>query len=209
MWGGWYDDPILMKELLDMKNIYSNKSINEVNSPTKEVVFFADERGYARLFSASPQLNGIHQTRLAMGNTGVPYDIYTVEDAESILGNYKVAVFPMPTSSEAGNKAKELCGKMGIPYLSATTDHCALTIAELKDFYKSHGIHFYSEENDVVYLGNGYIGLHSSTAGRKRLILPEHHSISAIFGANTFETINGSIEFDLKENQTALFFISK
>ena len=209
MWGGWYDDPILMKELLDMKNIYSNKSINEVNSPTKEVVFFADERGYARLFNASPQLNGIHQTRLAMGNTGVPYDIYTVEDAESILGNYKVAVFPMPTSSEAGNKAKKLCGKMGIPYLSATTDHCALTIAELKDFYKSHGIHFYSEENDVVYLGNGYIGLHSSIAGRKRLILPEHHSISAIFGANTFETINGSIEFDLKENQTALFFISK
>lgn len=209
MWGGWYDDPSLMKELTDMKHLCDNASKEKGKSPRSEVVFFADERGYAHLFNASPQLSGINETRLAMGNTGVPYDTYMAEDAESILGNYKAAIFPMPIPSEAGIKAMELCEKMNIPYIRATAEHCSLTTNELCEFYKSCGLHFYTNEKDVVYVGNGYVGLHSATGGKKRLILPERYRVSLILDANVYEETTDIIEFDLEENQTALFYVSK
>lgn len=208
MWGGWYDDPILMNELFEMKRIYDNELREKGDAPPREVVFFADERGYARLFSASPQLSGINATRLAMGNTGVPYDIYMVEDAERVLGNYKAAVFPIPLESDAGRRAMELCKKSSIPYISATAEHCSLTVNELCDFYKSSGIHFYTEENDVVYAGNGYVGLHTAIGGRKQLRLPKRYTVSAVFGAEISEKVTDVIEFDLKENATALFSVS-
>ena len=78
----------------------------------------------------------------------------------------------------------------------------------MRNFYKTNGIHFYSEENDVVYVGNGYIGLHSAVGGTKRLHLPHTANVSSIFGAE-FSTQNTDlIEFELKENATALFAIS-
>ena len=208
MWGGWYDDPGIMKELLDMKHIYDGNLVKQKGSPSNEVVLFADERAYAHLFSASPQLGGINVTRLQMGNTGVPYDIFMAEDAERILKNYKAAIFPMPATSDTGKRAMKLCDKMGIPYLSATAEHPSLTVAELCDFYRSCGVHFYTDENDVVYAGNGYVALHSSVGGKKRLHLPERHDVSAIFGSSLSKTATDEVEFDLEENATALFEIS-
>ena len=143
-----------------------------------------------------------------MGNTGVPYDSCMAEDADLILKNYKAAIFPMPIPSDAGKHAMELCEKMSIPYLSATPDHYELTSEEIKAFFKNNGIHIYNDENDVVYLGNGYIGLHSAVAGSKRLRLPEHYTVTAIFGTDFQQRYTDIIEFNLKENATALFSIS-
>ncbi len=209
MWGGWYDDPILMKELHSMKRIYDRETAKKAPHPSPEVVFFADEGGYAHLFSASPQLGGINRTRLAMGNTGVPYDICMVEDAEHVLENYRAAVFPMPVASDRGRAAMELCEKMGIPYISATADHYELTLEELGEFYQSNGIHLYTEGGDVVYVGNGYIGLHSSVGGKKRLRLPAPYTASSVFGADVSEKCGDIIEFYLEENSTALFSLSQ
>ena len=203
MWGGWYDDPLLMEELTEMKKIYGIESPRAVLAP--EVVFFADERGYASLFSQSPHLKAIPRTRTAMGNTGVPYDAFLVEDAEAILHRYKAAVFPMPISSEAGRHAMALCKQMGIPYLTATVDRPELSVEELKAFFKKSKIHIYTEEKDVVYLGNGFLALHSAVGGNKRLRLPSHEILKAVFGAEgTRQTADG-MEFCLKPNATALF----
>ena len=62
--------------------------------------------------------------------------------------------------------------------------------------------------DDIVYLGNGYIGLHSATGGRKRLSLPERQSVATVFGADFTAQVTDTIEFDLTKNATALFSIS-
>ena len=144
-----------------------------------------------------------------MGNTGVPYDSCMVEDADNLLKNYMAAVFLMPIPSETGKHAMELCEKMGVPYLTATADHYELTVDEIRDFYKTNGIHFYTEEKDVVYVGNGYIGLHSAVGGKKRLHLPRTCTISPIFGAELPTQTTDCIEFELKENATTLFCVSQ
>ena len=192
-----------------MKKLYDEEPNNPDRSISSDVVFFADEQGYANLFSQSPHLKGITRTRTAMGNTGVPYDSCMVEDANKLLKNYKAAVFVMPIPSEAGKHAIELCERMGIPYLTATADHYELTVDELREFYKANGIHFYTEEKDVVYVGNGYIGLHSVVGGTKRLHLPRAYTVSSIFGVELPAQTTDCIEFTLKENATALFAISQ
>ncbi|MBO5682865.1 MAG: hypothetical protein J6S10_02705, partial [Clostridia bacterium] len=85
MWGGWYDDPSLMSELSDMKKLYDEEVDASKNPTSAEIAFFADERAYAKLFSRSPHLSAIKDTRTAMGNIGAPYDVFMVEDAKEVL----------------------------------------------------------------------------------------------------------------------------
>ena len=206
MWGGWYADPVLMNELIEMKQIYEKlPACQNALSLSPQIALFADERAYANLYSNSPQLKGIIKTRTAMGLTGVPYDSFLVDDAEDILSSYSAAVFIMPIPSEAGKKAMQLCEKMGIPYITATADHYELTTEELDAFYRRAGVHFYTEKGDVIYVGNGYIGLHSATGGIKTIKLPHKCNASAVFGTSFIQNNTDTLSFTLEENDTALF----
>ena len=210
MWGGWYDDPTLMETLRQMKQLYDNEPLADSSDAlSPEIVCFTDEQSHANLMTGSPHIDAIMNTRTAMGNTGVPYDSCMIEDAMHILPGYKAAVFPFPIPSEAGRRAMELCERMGIPYLTTTADHYELTVDEIREFYKDCGMHFYTEEKDVVYVGNGYIGLHSSIGGVKKLQLPRTYSVSSVFGADIPTKNTDCIEFELKANATALFTISR
>lgn len=207
MWGGWYDDPLLMDEVIKMKQICDKELGKEKAKLSPEIVFFADETGYANMFNNAPQLHGIIGTRTAMGNIGAPYDSVMVEDAEAVLKNYKAAVFPMPIPSEAGKKAMQLCEKLGIPYISATPEHYVLTVDKLCSFITKSDVHIYSEEKDVVYAGNGYVGLHTATGGVKNIKLPQPYCVTSVFGTKAFSQITDTIQFELNENETALFSI--
>ncbi len=205
MWGGWYKDSLLMDEVTRMKRIVDGSSESHPSPIRSEVVFFADETSYANLLSRSPHLSSITLTRTAMGNTGAPFDTYAVEDAEEVLGNYKAAVFPFPIPSEAGIRAMELCERLGIPYLRTTGEHPSLTSSRIRDFYEKSGVHLYVDEGDVIYVGDGYIGLHSAVAGTKTVSLPRTLKVTPVFGADIEDTITDKLTFHLDECATALF----
>ena len=209
MWGGWYDDLVLMKELSDMKKIFDSEADQKSPLLAPEVVFFADERGFSELLIDSPQIKAISQTRTNMGNIGTPYDLFMVEDAPSVLKRYKAAVFSMPIPSEEGIRVMNLCDEYGVPYISATTDHLVLTTDEIQSFLKQSGVYIYTEEKDVVYVGNGYAALHSSIEGKKSIKLPADCIVTAIFGADIPKQVTNHIDFMLKENGTALFKIDR
>ena len=209
MWGGWYKDEMMMSELAQMKKLYEHGFCPQVDVLSPQVVLFADEAGYANLPCHSPQMSAVSTlTRTAMGNTGVPYDTYMVEDADKILKNYKAAVFLMPIASVAGERARKLCKELGIAYIIAPEAEGGLTASQLQSFYKDNGIHFYTDNNDVVYVGNGYAALHSEHGGKKRLCLPKACAVKAVFGADYSAEKCDVIEFDLQENATALFSVT-
>ena len=60
----------------------------------------------------------------------------------------------------------------------------------------------------MVYVGNGYVALHSAHGGVKRLHLPRACTPSAVFGADLQSTLTDTLEFALEENATALFSIT-
>ena len=205
MWGGWFADPMLMEALVEMKALYD---IPRAENPlSAEVAFFADEQAYARLFSHSPEMRGIVESRTEMGKSGVPFDSPMVEDAEALLPKYKAAIFPFPIASDAGRAAIALCERLRIPYLAASPAHPAFTKEELRAFFEASGIHAYAENGNVVYLGCGYLGLHSLEGGRKTLRLPRPMRVSAVYGTDFSEAVTDKIEFNLEKNGTALFSV--
>ena len=203
MWGGWYRDEMLMKELALMKEVYDHKESRNV--PRAEIVFFADECAYANFFINSPEIMGIESSRVAMGNIGAPYDMFLVEDAEKVLKGYTAAVFPFPIPSETGQTAIELCKKFKIPYLVATPEHPRLDVEEIHDFAVRSGVHIYSNEPDVIYAGNGYLALHSACGGEKEITLKEKFKITPLLSTKADMVISSTVKFRIEDNETAIF----
>ena len=208
MWGGWYRDPILMGEMTAMKAICDRDLRREKGSTlTPEVAVLADERSYANLLDGSSLMHSLPCTRIALGNTGVPYDLCACEDAEFIPDRCKAVVFPFPAPSEAGERAMALCRERGIPYLTATPEHPVLTADELRRFCLQSGAHAYGDVGDVVCVGNGYIGLHAAEGGDKVLSLPRICRVTPLFGVDTGGQRTDTIRFFLEKHQTALFAV--
>ena len=212
MWGGWYRDPILMEELTAMKAICDRDLHREKGTTlTPEMVVLTDERSYANIFDHSPLMNSLPHTRIALGNTGIPYDLCACEDTEAILDRYKVVIFPFPVPSEAGERAMTLCRERGVPYLTATPTHPVLTANEIRDFCEQSGVHAYVPAVDVIYVGNGYIGLHAAEgtagSGEKTVTLPKTCRVTPLFGVDVTEQITDTVRFILEKHKTALFAV--
>ena len=207
MWGGWYHDPIMMEALADMKRIYDDTAEIPADFPASEVVLFADERAAANLRIYAPLSSAVVQTRVAMGNTGVPYDSCLVEDAPALLEHYRAAVFTAPVPSEAGLAAMAHCRELGIPFLAASEEHPAFTPEELRTFFGSAGVHIWADGGDVVYAGSGYAALHTAAGGEKCLRLPTVCRVVPIFGTDIAPQTTNCIRFRLEDNTTALFSV--
>lgn len=209
MWGGWYSDPVLMKDLEMMRELYTDDCPFTETDIRAEAVYFADERAYENYTFGAPASTSVVASHVNIGSTGAPYDTHMVEDAEKVLPLYKAAVFGSPHPSKAGIKAIELCRSMGIPCLTATEEHPVFTPSEIRDFLRESGVHIYTENNDVIYAGNGYIGIHAAAAGTKKVALPCECSVLPIFGGASFELNRADITLTLDKYETALFKISE
>jgi DNA-binding CsgD family transcriptional regulator len=109
--------------------------------------------------------------------------------------------------SDAGKRAMELCEKLEIPYLTVDPIKCSLTTDEITAFYKESGVHIYTDEGDVVYMGNGFIALHSAKSGKKTLNLTHPLTLIPVFGSDIEVKRCKTLTLDLSENNTALFKI--
>lgn len=207
MWGGWYHDEEIMAEIQKMKvvaELSANKKSEEY--PLAETAVFIDEKAYANLHRRGPFLDTVNRIRVAMGNTGIPFDIYMVEDAREVLAKYKAAIFTAPVPSESGRAAVECCEILGVPYLSSTTDKLFFESNELREFLVSNGIHCYNSDGCVVYVGGGYLGIHSVTDGGVTLTLPRKLKIKSLFGADIAAETD-AVLLNMPKHHTAVFEI--
>lgn len=210
MWGGWYDDPMLMDDLKLFREIYEDDlAVDSSDSPRAEVAVFADERAWANYTNDSPAMLSLPSTRIALGGTGVPFDNYLVEDAERVIDGYKAAVFTFPIPSDAAKAAIRMCEMRKIPYVIAPDRREGLTADELREFYDGVGIHTLADVGEVVYLGRGFAALHSTSSGEKMIKLPYPCRVRAIVGTDACEQVGETIKFTLRECGTAIFRIDK
>lgn len=142
-----------------------------------------------------------------MGNTGIPYDLYMVEDAKSVIKNYKTAIFPAPLPSENGENAVELCKKYRIPYLATTKEKPWYSTDELREILVSKGVHCYNSDGNVIYFGNGFLGVHANTDGEVKIILPEFCEIKVLHGLENTNTYSNEIVLNMKQYETVLLEI--
>ncbi len=206
MWGGWYEDKDIMEDLKKMKQIAEsakNKCINA--SPEAEVVMFIDEKAYLNNPRDSKFCHSVNITRTEMGNSGVPFKQCMVEDAEKILSKYKFAIFTAPLPSESGKNAVELCKKLNIPYLETSIEKHFYKKNELREILISNGVHCYNEDDNVIYYGNGFLGIHTISDGEVKIALPQKYKIKSLFGAELPDCETDAIKLNMKKYDTAIF----
>ena len=113
---------------------------------------------------------------------GVAYDSYELSDiADPRVGDYSVYVLPNAFTLSVAEKAAierlEAGGKriLRIPE--------PIGEAELRRRLASAGAHVYLDTGDVVFAGRGYLTIHASKAGAKRIRLPQRCNVTEVFGA--------------------------
>lgn len=206
MWGGWYEDENIMEDLKKMKKIAeSSVNKNTENYPQPETVMLIDEKAYLNIPRNSELCHSVNITRIEMGNTGIPFDLCMAEDAEKVLHKYKAAIFTAPLPSEAGKRAIEFCKELGIPYIEATEKKPYSIKNELREFLISNGVHCYNEDNNVIYCGNGFLGIHTVNDGEVKITLPNKYKIRTLFGADFRECKTDIITLYMKKHDTAIF----
>ncbi len=208
MWGGWYHDKSIMNELQSMLKICEEtKNKNTDDLPCAEAVLFIDEKAYANAPRSSPVTDAINAIRVAMGNTGIPFDTYMVEDAHMVLHKYKAAVFTAPVPSNIGIKAMELCKSNNIPCIVPTTDKYCYSTPELRDILVAMGVHCYNDKNNVIYCSNGFLGIHTAKDGEVKIALPKKYKVKSLLGNDFSQAETDTIVLNKPKHTTALFEI--
>ena len=205
MWGGWYHHDEIMLEMSKMRAIAENSMYKNKAYLSAETVVFIDEKAYYNNPRCSDIACSVNNIRVAMGNTGIPFDLCMVEDAEKVIGKYKVAIFTTPLPSDSGKKAMEFCKISNIPYFFPEGDKIYISTSELREYLVEKGVHCYNSDNNVVYCGGGYIGVHSSHEGDIAIKLPQKYRIRALLVAHFEETESDLISIYMNKHDTALF----
>ena len=206
MWGGWYHDKEIMDEIRKMKDIAQNaKEKDGTTCPSAQVVMFIDEKAYLNYLPGSEFCHSVNITRVNMGNTGIPFDLCMVEDAQKVIGKYKAAIFTAPIPSDNGESAVGLCDSLGIPCVKVSTKKPYYTENELRSILTENGIHCYNSDGHVVYCGEGFIAVHTKDSGDIKLTLPKKYRVIPILGCGTPECITDEIVLSLDKYDTAVF----
>lgn len=99
MWGGWFSDDVMMKELSDYL-IIANQALNDSKRESiSEVAIIVDECSY-RFLNPKCQLGNswAYMQRYWLGFAGAPYDIYDISDIDKLSDRYKLVIFTLVVS---------------------------------------------------------------------------------------------------------------
>lgn len=209
MWGGWYHHSDLMDELQRLRLVYNSlKAKITSDLPAAEVVLFIDEKAYRNIERGNPLLNSVNNLRVAMGNSGIPFDMFMVEDAPEVLRKYKAAIFTAPRPSEEGKSAVELCKELKTPYVSVEDENIYHSTNDLRDFLVASGVHCYNADGCVVYCGNGILAIHTAKDGCTSLTLPRKYKIKPLSDTRGNEFIADRININAPKHSTFIFELS-
>ncbi|OGV72379.1 MAG: hypothetical protein A3K19_16275 [Lentisphaerae bacterium RIFOXYB12_FULL_65_16] len=96
MGGGWYDDPTLWSVVEESNRILAWTSRNDAPSPVAQLAVFVDEAAGWRVSRGAVDViwNAVPPQRLALNLSGVPYDVYYLDDIRNPrLPDYKAYIF--------------------------------------------------------------------------------------------------------------------
>ena len=208
MWGGWYNDPDLLDEMKQMKDIYADSLTKHNRKSIAEVAVFADESAYKYLTESSLRSTAFNQ-REALGFMGAAYDMYDVSDFEAVYQNYKAIIFVSDLKTEYMSRAHEICRKNHIKYISTTKQKKNFSSSELRAFCAAQGVHIWCKSDDIVYVNDNYLAIHSTDAGEKTIYLNGVKSCRELLTQNGIQITADTIKISMKENETKLFEITE
>ncbi len=203
MWGGWFEDEWVMSEMKSFKAAADLSLRCPDRGSTAQVAAFVDEASYKYFNPSSPICKLVYDSRLPLGLSGAPYDVYEISDFERVYKNYKAVVFITPLKTDDVVRAEMLCSENKTAYLNMGDTCRQFTTDELRALYKRGGVHILCETDDAVLANESFVALHAATAGRKTIRLDRKRTVTRLDGGDSFVTDN--ITFDAQKFETVIF----
>ena len=209
MWGGWYDDPALMDELRQYRELYAASFSAERRAKPAEIAVFIDETSL-RHMTDCPYRSAVHAQRKALGLMGAPYDCYDLADFDAVYDRYRavffVSVLPSPRLKDALTK----CKNAGVAVLQNTPRRPTFTADRLRRFCRKSGVHVYCETDEILYVNDNWLAIHSPTGGKKTLRFPAPVTLRPLLGGKTPSTDDGTVfRITVPKGQTLLFAVKR
>ena len=193
MWGGWYDTPKMMNFMRSTLALYRTEMERSTKGSAELAVILDEEASYA-LGEEHFYQTHFHQL-VSLGFTGVPYDIYHIDDVEKIKKQYKVLLYLMPSQEEEK-------GSVLVSEHERIKKTERFTPSEIVEFLKRSGAHVWSEGN-IVYANSRFVCVTATKDGKLQLNMPHACRLKAFTSGKIYE--GKELSFELQYDQTELF----
>jgi len=203
MWGGWYDHPRYMAEAKRCKKLFEKHDYTQYDVKP-DIAVFVDGKLYQYQGMGHRSSRSQCDIRNDLGNSGLAFDLYLLDDFKARFKDYKAIIFPTVLSSPELEEAKSLCKQAGIPMLCSSMEKWEFTPDELRDFAKSANAHVFCDSDDVILFGNSLLAIHTATSGKKEIKLPKKALIKNVC-SNAKPFISDKIVLDMKKHETLIF----
>ncbi|MBQ3889014.1 MAG: hypothetical protein II738_04615, partial [Clostridia bacterium] len=208
-----YDDPVLMEELRQYRELYAAAFEKECRKKPAQFAVFIDETSLRRLTDC-PYRSAVHAQRKALGLMGAPYDCYDLADFEAIYARYRAVFFVSVLPSPRLDAALEKCKQAGVAVLQNSPRTPTLTTDCLRRFCRKSGVHLYCETDEILYVNDGYLAIHSPAGGQKTLRFPAPVALRPLLGGKTpsadeAEPYGTVFRLTVSKGQTLVFSIEK
>lgn len=203
MWGGWYADEDIMREMATYREIYEQSITDTDRSSNAEVAVFVDESAYKYLTDGSLR-NIFHSQRSELGLMGTPYDIFDVYDFEDVYAEYKAVILLSNAKTVYMENARNLCEKNNVPYIMTSSLKEKFTVNELRAFCQVNGVHIYCKTDDIVYVNENYISIYAVTGGEKTLYLGSERAVNGLLG-EPYQGNTDTVTVEMQKGETRLF----
>lgn len=206
MFGGWFKDEAIYNEIKLSLKLYEKRISNFANDDFCEIAVFGDETVFSQIGTSHNLYGAIYNMRFTLSRLSAPFHFYLLSDFENIkLENtkYKAFIFCSPVSSKTLENAKEKLKEKQLSFFSLDEASAIPSFSELLTFIKASGVHRFCESDDILYIGNGFVGLHASSEGQKQILLPQKMRVLDVIDNTEQET--NKITFYLKQYETRIF----
>ena len=190
MWGGWFNDPELLNVIEKTQQLHTlfpaslgEKMRSQVGVVVDEELSFWDPT-YGHL------TENILSNRYPLAKTGSSYDLFLRTDLENLpTSQYKLVWLMgfLELSSKEEARIKKWT-KQGATVLwtsgkGTTVFHpnneqlfmdkkFKWSASELRELWKSSGVHLYLATDDIFYIGRNWMGIHTINGGEKTIVFP-------------------------------------
>ena len=181
MWGGWYADPVLMREAEQCLSLMTELAASDAPIGRAHIAVLFDEKYTCRVGNDDPCYKIQKQINAVLGNTGFTFDALLTEDYRESL-HYQAVLLPFPTEydSEETRRIKDFLRERKIPFVQLRTADAAITADELRARLLETGAHCYCHSGDVIYHGGGVLAIHAASAEKKEIRLPHPATVTPL-----------------------------
>ncbi len=142
---------------------------------------------------------GLGDLKYGNSTQGVNPLIYVEDNAATALGTYCVN-----STDKTGLAVKDM-GNWTSIYSGAMN----LPVELLRNILKASGVHIYSENsNDVVFVNNNYVSIHSGIAEQKTITLDGYYAVYDVMKGEWYSMNTNTITYMHGANETSLFRLS-